>query len=74
MCKVIFDDDADTPFADLFSDDAPYTGSLAADDSLAPLIAGSVDGRWRLKVTDGAAVDTGSLRAASLHFGGFGGG
>jgi hypothetical protein len=51
---------------------SPFTGSWRPDDALDPLIAGgSADGDWSLKVVDGARIDTGSIRAVSLHLTGF---
>jgi hypothetical protein len=51
---------------------APFTGTWRPEDALDPLIAGGpADGDWTLKVVDGARIDTGSIRAVSLHLTGF---
>jgi hypothetical protein len=47
---------------------------VAAGRSARPAVAGPVDGDWTLKVVDGAARDTGAIRAVSLHLTGFEGG
>jgi Subtilase family len=71
MCQVMFDDDAENPFADAESSDAPFTGSWRPDDALKPLVDAPVTGTWRFKVIDDAFADTGTVRAVSLHLKGF---
>jgi subtilisin-like proprotein convertase family protein len=71
LCQVVFDDEATTPFATVVAADAPFTGSWKPLDPLAGLIGDAVDGTWTFKVTDGAASDTGTVRAFTLSLTGF---
>ena len=68
---MVFDDAASQPFSSVTSDDAPFTGTWRPDDPLSPLLSASVDGTWTFHVVDSASVDTGSIRAVSLHLTGF---
>jgi subtilisin-like proprotein convertase family protein len=67
LCQVVFDDAAARPFAEATADDAPFIGSWRPDEPLADLLFGAVDGTWTFHVADVAPVDTGSIRAVSLH-------
>jgi subtilisin-like proprotein convertase family protein len=71
LCQVVFDDDAATPFATVVAADDPFTGTWRPQDPLATLLEDAVDGTWTFKVTDGAASDTGSVRAFTLSLTGF---
>jgi subtilisin family serine protease/subtilisin-like proprotein convertase family protein len=71
MCKVVFDDAAAVPFASSTPDQAPYTGSWQPATPLSALLGSPVDGTWSFNVADEAALDTGSVRAVSLHVTGF---
>jgi subtilisin-like proprotein convertase family protein len=71
LCKVVFDDAASTPFADVDADQAPFTGTWHPDNPLATLANRPADGTWHFQAIDGAGADTGSLRAVSLHIRGF---
>ena len=71
LCQVVFDDAATTAFDGVLASRAPFTGTWRPDDPLDPLLTDSADGNWTLKVVDGAARDTGSIRAFSLHLTGF---
>jgi len=71
MCQVVFDDAAAKPISFATSADAPFTGSWRPNDPLAPLAQSPVDGNWTFTVADVAALDTGSIRAVSLHVRGF---
>ncbi|QUQ66217.1 Subtilase family protein [Kutzneria sp. CA-103260] len=71
LCQVVFDDSAATAFSTVSSANAPFTGSWKPQTTLGSLLTDSVDGTWTFKVVDGGAVDTGSIRAVSLHFNGF---
>jgi subtilisin-like proprotein convertase family protein len=74
LCRVVFDDAADTSIAEATGDDAPFTGSWRPEEPLSAFAARPADGTWHFKVTDGAGQDTGTLRAVSLHIKGFEGG
>lgn len=71
LCRVVFDDAAASPFASATSADAPFTGSWQPTTPLEPLLADPVSGTWHLTVSDNAFLDTGSVRAFSLHVTGF---
>jgi len=71
LCQVVFDDAAARPFASVLPADDPFTGSWRPQTPLAPLIEDGVNGTWTFKVTDGAASDTGSVRAFTLSLTGF---
>ena len=67
----MFDDSSPTPFDQVPSGRAPFTGSWRPEDPLASLLAAPVDGDWKFNVEDAARFDTGSIRAVSLHITGF---
>ena len=71
LCQVVFDDASTTPFTTATAARAPYTGTWKPFEPLSGLLNASTDGDWKLTVTDGAALDTGSLRAVSLELTGF---
>jgi subtilisin-like proprotein convertase family protein len=71
LCQVVFDDAATTPFSTVESEDAPFTGTWQPETPLSALLGSSVDGTWTFNVSDNAGVDTGSVRAFSLHITGF---
>jgi subtilisin-like proprotein convertase family protein len=71
LCQVVFDDAAATAFDGVPAARAPFTGTWRPDTALDPLLTAAVDGEWTFKVVDGAARDTGSIRAVSLHLTGF---
>jgi len=69
LCQVVFDDAAEEPFSD--ADTAPFTGTWRPADPLAGLMNAPVAGTWKFTAADTAAVDTGSIRAVSLHITGY---
>ncbi len=71
LCQVVFDDSAATPFSAATTADAPYTGSWRPDDPLSALLDSPTDGTWTFTAVDTAFLDTGSIRAVSLHLTGF---
>jgi subtilisin-like proprotein convertase family protein len=71
LCQVVFDDEAERPFASVAAADDPFTGTWRPQDPLAALTEDAVDGTWTFKVTDGAASDTGSVRSLTLSLTGF---
>ena len=71
LCRATFDDSAAAPFAAVTSTQAPFTGTWRPDERLADFLASPVDGDWRFTVADLAPIDTGSIRAVSLHITGF---
>jgi subtilisin-like proprotein convertase family protein len=71
LCQVVFDDAAAKPFATVPSTGAPFTGTWRPADPLAALLAAPVTGTWTFKAVDSARLDTGTIRAVSLHITGF---
>jgi subtilisin-like proprotein convertase family protein len=71
LCQVVFDDSAAASFATATSGQAPFTGSWQPITPLDALRGAPVDGTWKFFVRDTAGVDTGSVRAVSLHFFGY---
>jgi subtilisin-like proprotein convertase family protein len=71
LCRVVFDDAASEPFANVTGDDAPFTGTWRPDQPLSDFLTDPVDGMWTFKVVDELGLDTGNIRAVSLHIAGF---
>ena len=71
FCQTVFDDAATTPIAAATSSQAPFTGSWQPDSPLSALVAHPGDGTWTFHVADEANIDSGSVRAFSLHLAGF---
>jgi subtilisin-like proprotein convertase family protein len=69
LCQVVFDDAAADPFTD--ANTAPFTGTWRPADPLSGLMHAPVAGTWTFTAVDTAAVDTGSIRAVSLHITGY---
>jgi subtilisin-like proprotein convertase family protein len=69
LCQVVFDDAAEDPFSD--ANTAPFTGTWRPADPLAGLMNAPVAGTWKFTAADTAAIDTGSIRAVSLHITGY---
>jgi subtilisin family serine protease len=69
LCQVVFDDAAEDPFSD--ANTAPFTGTWRPADPLSGLMNAPVAGTWTFTAADTAAVDTGSIRAVSLHITGY---
>lgn len=71
FCQTVFIDSAGRSIEDALSSDAPFTGQWAPEEPLNSLLGSNANGTWTLHVEDTAAVDTGSIRAFSLHVSGF---
>ena len=71
ICQAVFDDAATRAFSTVLAADDPFTGTWRPNQPLEPLLTGSADGDWTFTVTDGAAIDTGSIRAVSISLVGF---
>jgi hypothetical protein len=71
LCQVEFDDAAPQPFRSVLSSAAPFTGVWRPDTPLADFLAEPVTGDWTFTAVDDAGVDTGNIRAVSLHVTGF---
>lgn len=61
---TVFDDAAATPIS---SGTAPFAGTFRPDGSLAALNGKAVNGNWRLRITDTASGDSGTLFCWSLE-------
>ncbi|WP_443732123.1 S8 family serine peptidase [Solirubrobacter phytolaccae] len=71
LCQVVFDDTSTRPFQSVTASLAPFTGTWKPFEPLGGLLDAAADGDWKFKVTDGARLDTGSVRAVSLELTGF---
>jgi subtilisin-like proprotein convertase family protein len=71
LCQVVFDDAAERPFSSVTSTGAPFTGTWRPASPLAALLEAPADGDWTFTAADNAGVDTGTIRAVSLHLTGF---
>ena len=74
FCQTVFSDDATTSIETVTSADAPFTGTYAPAEPLSGLVGTSGNGAWTFTVADLASVDSGNLRAVSLHVSGYVGG
>jgi subtilisin-like proprotein convertase family protein len=71
ICRAVFTDAATRSFQTATSADAPFTGNWQPADPLSTVVGSVADGSWTFHVVDTAAVDTGSIRALSLHISGY---
>ncbi len=71
LCQVVFDDTATRAFQSVTASLAPFTGTWKPFEPLGGLLDALADGDWTFKVTDGARLDTGSIRAVSVELTGF---
>lgn len=71
LCQVVFDDAADAPFSSVTSANAPYTGTWRPAEPLGGLRGEAADGTWTFSAFDLARLDTGTIRAVSLHLNGY---
>ena len=71
VCQAVFDDGAARSITSATSADAPYTGSWRPEEALSSLVSHPADGTWTFNVADTVGIDTGSVRAFSLHVAGF---
>jgi subtilisin-like proprotein convertase family protein len=71
LCQTVFTDAATRPFSGATPALAPFTGDWRPATPLADLLGSAVDGTWTFHVEDQVGVDTGSIRAVSLHLTGF---
>ena len=61
---TVFDDSASTPIA---SGTAPYVGSFKPDSPLSAFNGKLITGTWKLRVTDAAAADVGTIYCVQLE-------
>jgi subtilisin-like proprotein convertase family protein len=66
LCQTTFTDLALRPFSTVGAADAPFTGAFRPEEPLAAFRGEDPTGTWTLRVIDGDASDTGSIRAFSL--------
>jgi subtilisin-like proprotein convertase family protein len=71
ICQAVFTDAAADSIQTAVAADAPYTGDWKPVQPLSTVLGSVADGRWTFHVEDSAAVDTGNIRAVSLHISGF---
>src|SRR5207302_4376177 len=66
FCQTVLDDNAALLIQNVQAADAPFTGTFSPDQALAGFVGEDTAGTWVLGVSDGAASDTGSVRAFSI--------
>ena len=66
FCQTVLDDNASLLIENVSGADAPFTGTFLPDEALAKFAGETTAGTWLLNVSDGAATDTGSVRAFSI--------
>jgi subtilisin-like proprotein convertase family protein len=71
FCRTVFDDSAARSIDAAASTDAPFTGSWRPSSPLSALVTRPGDGTWTFRVVDPLPIDTGSVRAVSLHVSGY---
>lgn len=71
FCQTVFDDAAAEPISAATSTDAPFSQAWRPESPLSDLVAHSGDGTWTFSVADEANIDTGSVRAFTLHLAGY---
>jgi subtilisin-like proprotein convertase family protein len=71
VCQAVFDDAATRSISTATSTEAPYTGRWQPEQPLSSLATRVGDGTWTFTVADVFLVDTGSVRAFSLHLSGY---
>ncbi|WP_426563784.1 S8 family serine peptidase [Angustibacter sp. McL0619] len=69
FCQTLFTDSATTSIQS--STNAPFTGSFRPAQPLGALTGTVAAGAWTFHVADEAALDTGSIRAVTLHVRGY---
>jgi subtilisin-like proprotein convertase family protein len=71
FCQTVFTDSATKSIQDALNTDAPFTGSWTPEQPLNSLLGSTADGTWTFHVEDTARIDSGSIRAFSVHVSGF---
>ena len=71
FCQTVLDDSAAASIQNVLISNAPFTGTFKPANPLAAFIGEEMSGTWTLNVTDLAFIDTGSVRAFSLHIKGY---
>ena len=71
LCQVVFDDSAAANISSVSSSDAPFTGTWQPVSPLSALLAQPANGDWTFTAVDGAAGDTGTIRAVTLNLTGY---
>jgi subtilisin-like proprotein convertase family protein len=64
FCQTLLTDTATQSIEDGFG---PFTGSFRPEQPLSTFVSGVANGTWTFTAVDTAALDTGSLRALTLH-------
>ncbi|MFO0830285.1 MAG: immunoglobulin domain-containing protein [Phycisphaerales bacterium] len=66
LCSTTLDDEAASSIQSITAAGNPWSGSYTPSSPLSALDGQNPNGAWILKAVDGAAVDTGNIRAFSL--------
>jgi subtilisin-like proprotein convertase family protein len=71
FCQTNLKDGEANSIQDVTEDDAPFTGSFSPANPLKAFQGDSANGTWTLNVSDGAFLDTGTVRNFSVKVTGF---
>ncbi len=71
LCQVVFTDDATRAWSSALPEEAPFTGDWLPETPLSAVAGTQANGTWRFTIVDNAPIDTGTLRAVSLHLRGY---
>lgn len=71
FCQTVLRDGAPNSIQTVTSTQAPFTGTFAPANPQGAFAGENADGTWTLNVSDGAFLDTGTVRAFSLETTGF---
>ncbi len=66
FCNTTLDDEAASPIQSIVNTGNPYSASFTPSSALVGFDGQAPNGTWTLRVSDNAAVDTGSLRRFSV--------
>jgi subtilisin-like proprotein convertase family protein len=71
FCQTVLDDTASSSIQTITIAGAPWTGSFTPEQPLATFDGEDPNGVWILHMVDNVVIDTGNVRAFSLHVTGF---
>ena len=71
FCQTVLDDTASSSIQAIAIAGAPWTGSFTPEQPLATFNGENPNGTWILHMVDNVAIDSGNVRAFTLHFTGF---
>jgi subtilisin-like proprotein convertase family protein len=71
FCQTVLDDTASSSIQAIAIAGAPWTGSFSPEQPLATFDGEDPNGTWILHMVDNVTIDTGNVRAFTLHFTGY---